>query len=248
MTATETADFTEGAYRRALEVAKGRFRFEPFGTPCVEPHVLWRHDVDFSIHRAVSLARIEVEEGVTATYFLLLHSTFYNLLERPVADMARRIVHGAGHRLGLHFDSGFYGQIGSAEELDRRVSKEQAVLADIVEAPVEAVAFHNPGMANDDLAFGADEIGGLANAYASSLRERYAYVSDSNGYWRFRPLLDVLRDPAVERAQVVTHPAWWQVEQMAPRQRIVRCVEGRAARTLRAYDEALSSAGRRNVG
>lgn len=242
------AEFTESGYRRALVAAKERFSFEPFGTRCDGPHVLWRHDVDFSVHRAARLARIEADEGVTTTYFFLLHSNFYNLLERSVTDLARGIVHDDRHRLGLHFDSSFYGSLDSVDALGEKVATEAAFLADLLAAPVEAFAFHNPGLVNDDLAFDAGEIGGLANAYARSVKERYEYVSDSNGYWRFRRLLDVLEDPAVERAHVVTHPEWWQAEPLSPRDRVVRCVEGRAARTLAEYDDDLLKAGRENIG
>ncbi len=240
-------DFTESGYRRVVCEAKRRYRFEPFGTDCEESHVLWRHDVDFSVHRAARLAAIEVEEAVTATYFFSLHSTFYNLFERAIADLARGIIGRDGHRLGLHFDSDFYDSVTSADDLAQKVTAEAALLRDLLEAPVEAVSFHNPGLEHDDLSFDADEIAGLVNAYGRSLRERYGYVSDSNGYWRFRRLLDVVSEAAEERLHVLTHPEWWQPEAMAPRERIVRCVEGRAAHTLRDYDDRLARAARVNV-
>ena len=101
--------FTEQAYRQLVEAAAERYRFEPFGTATTEPHVLWRHDVDSSVHRALRTAEIEAEAGVRATYFFFLHSWFYNLLEREVLDRARAILE-LGHWAGLHFDSGFYGE------------------------------------------------------------------------------------------------------------------------------------------
>ncbi|MHB8693419.1 MAG: polysaccharide deacetylase family protein [Solirubrobacteraceae bacterium] len=240
------ADFTEASYRELLRAARRRFRFEFFGTACDEPHVIWRHDVDFSVHRSASLARIEQEEGVVSTYFFLFHSSFYNLFERSVADLAREIA-GRGHRVGLHFDSGFYDRIDSITDLAEKLNHEAGLLGDLLRAPVEAFAYHNPGSVHDDLAFDGDVIAGLANAYGRTLRERYAYVSDSNGYWRFQRLLDLLVEGSDDRLQVVTHPAWWQVNAMPPRQRIVRCVEGRATRTLRDYDDALVAMGRSNV-
>jgi hypothetical protein len=49
-------EFTEAAYRRILQAAKGHYRFERFGTSSAEPHVLWRHDIDISVHRALRIA------------------------------------------------------------------------------------------------------------------------------------------------------------------------------------------------
>jgi hypothetical protein len=245
-TAGAATDFTESAYRGILAAAKRSYGFEPFGTDCKTPHLLWRHDVDVSVQRAARLAEIEAEEGVLATYFFWFHSPFYNLLERNVVDAARRALN-AGHRLGLHFDSGFYGVMTSPDEFATRVAHEASLLGELLERSVEAVSCHNPGAVNDDLAFDADHMAGLVNAYGRGIRERYGYLSDSNGHWRFRRMLDVLTDAHDERLQVLTHPEWWQAEVMPPRQRIVRCVEGRAARTLRDYDDALVAMGRLNL-
>jgi hypothetical protein len=240
-------DFTESGYRRVLHAAKSRYRFEPFGTECAEPHALWRHDVDFSVHRAARLAAIEVEEGVTATYFFSLHSTFYNLLERGIADLAHGIVGRDGHRLALHFDVAFYDAVTSVDDLAERVAAEAVLVHDLLGQTVEAVSFHNPGLVHDELPIDADEIAGIANASGRSLQQRYSYVSDSNGYWRFRRLLDVVTEGSEPRLHVLTHPEWWQAEPMAPRARVVRCVEGRATSTLRDYDQRLADAGRPNV-
>jgi hypothetical protein len=242
------SEFTEPAYERLLTEAKKRFRFEPLGTDFAGSHVLWRHDVDLSVHRAARIAAIEAAGGVSATYLFGFHSPFYNLLERPVADLARRIVHEYGHRLGLHFDSAFYGRLESEQDLEGRLKHEASLLSELVEARVEAFSFHNPQTVNDDFAFDADEIAGLVNASGSTLRERYTYVSDSNGFWRFCHLRDVLADADEERLHVLTHPEWWQAEGMPPRERVVRCIEGRATRTLREYDELLAYYGRLNVG
>jgi hypothetical protein len=236
------ADFTEQEYRRALALARRSYEFEPFGTESTERHVLWRHDVDASVHRAARLAAIEAEEGVRATYFLSFHSSFYNLLERPVLEAARALV-AAGHWLGLHFDSSF--PVGG--DVAERIGREAAQLADLFERPVATFSFHNPGLVNDDLALADDTVAGLVNAYGRRIRERYSYVSDSNGYWRHERLFDVLEE-APPRLHVLTHPEWWQEKPLPPRDRIVRCAEGRARAAIDEYDAALAAAGRENIG
>jgi len=238
-------DFTEAAYRRMLEVARERYAFEHFGTELDAPHVLWRHDVDFSVHRALRMAQIESDLGLSSTYFLLLHSQFYNLLEASVRDLAVEI-RELGHQIGLHFDAGYHGGGGSLADLEHRAGWERDLVSETVGAEVATLAFHIPevtGVAGVE----DDTIAGMVNAGGRSLRERYSYVSDSNGYWRHRRLPEVLQDGSEERLHVLTHPGWWQPTAMSPRDRLSRCVEGRARSSEAWYDELVAAWGRENV-
>jgi hypothetical protein len=235
------ADFTEASYERIVAAARESYAFEPFGTTSEDAHVLWRHDVDLSVHRALRLAEIEAEAGVRSTYFLLLHSEFYNLLERSVLDRARRIA-ALGHWIGLHFDPAF--RDGAADPASV-ISAEQRLLEDICEAPVTALSLHTPGVTSIPQAED-DVIGGMVNAYGRSIAERYRYVSDSNGHWRFDPLPAMIEAAAEPRLHVLTHPEWWQSRPMSPRDRVERCITGRAMHVGRAYDELLARHGRQN--
>jgi hypothetical protein len=239
-------DFTEDSYRVMLELAREGYSFEPFGSSAEGPHVLWRHDVDFSVHRALRLAEIESEQEVRATYFLSLHSELYNLLEAPVFARVKAIIE-LGHWAGLHFDASFYEGIESEVALAERISFERGLLEQLLERPVGALSFHNPDETENPF-YDAAEIAGMVNAYGAELRQRYAYVSDSNGYWRHQRLPDLLAERTEPRLHVLTHPEWWQAEAMSPRERLARCIEGRARATGRWYDEALEAWGRENVG
>src|ERR1700753_465216 len=105
---SDAADFTEAGYRGIVVEAKRRWRFLTYAeTTDAERGCLWRHDIDFSVHRALRLATIEAEESVRATYFVLLHSSFYNALEPEVAARIREIA-GFGHDLAIHIDPASY--------------------------------------------------------------------------------------------------------------------------------------------
>lgn len=58
-------EFTEVGFRNLLRQMKtARYRFARYGENAGDRHVIWRHDVNCSMHRAAMLAAIEAEEGV----------------------------------------------------------------------------------------------------------------------------------------------------------------------------------------
>lgn len=238
-------DFTESGFRDVLAAAKARYVFEPYGTETDEPHVLWRHDVDYSVQRALALARIEDEHDIRATYFFLLHSELYNLLELEVFRRAQQIV-AMGHSVGLHFDAAFYGGFDSEDALAVKLGAEADLLEQLFERPVRVFSLHNTEV-SDSARFDADEIAGRLNATGRAIQARYRYVSDSNGYWRFEPLLDVIESGGHPRLHVLTHPEWWQPEAMSPRARIARCIDGRSRFAGDSYDRLLATYGRLNL-
>lgn len=237
-------DFTRSNYSNLIKVAKDKYHFCNF-TDFVghERYVIWRHDVDASAHSAVRLAEIEAENNVNATYFLHLHSVFYNALEKNIIECFMKILN-LGHNLGLHFDSDFYGNLDQSK-FEYWLRYEAEILESIFKVPIKVFSFHNT--TPFAMACTEHEYAGLINATSSYFREKVAYCSDSNGYWRFRRLEDVLHDPQIQRLQVLTHPEWWQEEEMSPRQRILRCIDGRAKKTIEKYDRALREFGRENV-
>jgi len=87
----------------------------------------------------------------------------------------------------------------------------------------------------------------MINAYSKYLKSNFGYCSDSNGYWRFERLEDVLKEAKHEKLQVLTHPGWWVETPMSPRQRIQRCIDGRAINVGKNYDDLLNRMCRENV-
>jgi hypothetical protein len=87
----------------------------------------------------------------------------------------------------------------------------------------------------------------MINTSADYFQQKVGYCSDSNGYWRFRRLEDVLRERRDECLQVLTHGEWWQEDVMSPKQRFERCVQDWAGKAQAWYDDVLRDAGRENV-
>ena len=238
------ADFTRANYAALVRMALGAYPARTYKDFSGEARfVLWRHDVDFSLHSALKLAQIEAGQGLVATYFLLPHSEFYNLLERECAGIARSIL-ALGHRLGLHLDHRFW-QVKDEPALVRVLAVEKKLLEDCFEQEVEAFSFHVPDDAS--ARFGGDSYAGLVNAYSAYFKSSVGYCSDSNGYWRHRRLEDVLRERRDAKLQVLTHPEYWQDTVMSPRERVERCIRGRADKTREWYRDILQKTGRENV-
>lgn len=239
-------DFTEQAFRELLGKLKAEgYRFAGYGDAGEGRRVIWRHDVDFSMHRASALAEIEAQEAVIATYFVNPRSTFYNVLEPAIMELVRRIA-GLGHEIGLHFDSAAYAtEKWEPDFLEKCVERERHLLQFALEVPIRSLSWHNPDLSNL-LDFDAEEIAGMKNAYSGRLRNEYKYCSDSNGYWRFQPMSAVIAE-GHPRLHLLTHPEWWTKERLPPSERVDRAILGRARRVRREYDAGLERAGRRNI-
>lgn len=226
-------------------MAGERFGFLRFGASAEsECAALWRHDIDFSPQRALALARIERDQEVTATYFVQISSRYYSPFEPETAAVLREIV-SYGHDIGLHFDAEVVAH-HRTPDYSRRLKFEASILAEVVETRVDSFSLHNPTTI-PGLQFAQTEAG-LINASHPCFQQDFVYCSDSNGTWRHRSLSEVVADPTVRRLYALTHPEWWQDSFMSPRDRIQRCIDGRARRAGRYYDELLERYGRPNLG
>jgi hypothetical protein len=90
-------------------------------------------------------------------------------------------------------------------------------------------------------------LGGMLNVYSSYFQKNVPYVSDSNGYWRFKRLKEVLTSATEPCLQVLTHPEWWQEKLMSPKEKVWRCIDGRAESTKALYLKNLAEAGRQVI-
>lgn len=237
-------DFTTSRYEELIRHAREKYTPRTFLSYSPgERFILIRHDVDVSINRALALAKIEERLGVSGTYLVNVHSSFYNIAERNQVMLLRQIL-DRGHTLGLHFDPSHY-QIENESELAVLVHREAEWLELLIGVRPEAVSFHNPSQRH--LTWNAESYSGLINCYSDYLMRSVPYVSDSNGYWRFRQLDQVLLDESEPCLQILVHPEWWQEEEMPPRQRLFRSSYGRAASTMADNDALLLDMERLNI-
>lgn len=241
----EYADFTEARYRAYLRQAKATYRFVRYGEQVEERSILWRHDLDTSMQRALRLAQIEKEEDVVATHFLFPRCLYYNLLNPVIKQIVHEII-SLGHDIGLHFDPTSLPHGSSRADFEAAVGLERDLLEREFGARPTAVSFHLYGVLTEPV---PDDplIAGLVNAYSAQLRASHGYVSDSNGIWLHRRLPEVLDAASENHLQVLTHPEWWTEDVHPPRRRLQQAIDDQAKLMAVWYDDIVARSGRPNL-
>ncbi len=238
------SDFTVEHYVQLIKAAKENYSFVGYNDfDKNTKFVIWRHDIDFSPHRALRLAEIEKEEGVRTTYFIHLHNEFYNIFEKKIFDIIKKIIY-IGHDIGIHFDTHFY-DINTEEAIENNLHKEKNILQELFDVPIHSFSFHNTNAFI--MSCRKWKYAGLVNAYAEYFQKDVTYCSDSNGYWRYQRMHDVIIRGNAQRLHLLTHPEWWQEEIMSPYQKIERAIQGRAEKNRKYYKDLLAASGMKNI-
>jgi hypothetical protein len=193
-------------YREILEAARaGGYRFARFGEGPEPGDLFLRHDIDLSLDAALTMAELEAELGVQATYLLMTESVFYNLASSE-GVAATEALRGLGHSVGLH-------------------AVYPNVLLDVRFDPV--VSWHNPRPEHM-----SDEISGAVNVYAERYFSPETYRSDSNQHWRSGCPHEELRATGFPWLQILVHPAIWVYPGATMGQTMRALVEVESARRL----------------
>ena len=170
-------------YAELLDATRqGGYRFATFDKEPRLGDLLLRHDIDMSLDAALTMAELEAESGVAATYFLMKRSEFYNL-EAPSGVQAIARLRELGHRVALH-------AVYPDATLDERFD------------PV--FAWHVP-----DPEYMTVTVAGAVNVMQPGYFDPDNYRSDSNQHWRNGCPHEELASGAFEWLQLLVHPEIW---------------------------------------
>lgn len=236
-------DFLLTNYRNLLELAKTNYKFINLLSFQGEKEIFLRHDVEFSIPIALRMAEIEARLEINSTYFLQVHSEFYNPLDKESFNSIKKIM-VLGHRIGLHFDSHFWGII-SEDELEKYLEIDKTTLEKYFEQEIRVFSFHN----TTDFVLSCEKVtyAGMLNVYSKYFKEKVGYCTDSTGYWRYERLEDRLGAAKDDFLQILIHDGMWQDEVLPPRQRIFKVIDDRANYLKKFYDEVLKKFEVKNI-
>ena len=233
-------------YCNILETASKNFKFIKFDEKFNENDkvILWRHDIDISPQRALFMAKKEAEFGIQGYYFVQVTSIFYNVLEQRISEIIQEIS-SLGHIIGVHFDASIYDG-KSLSQIESKLKFEANILKNIINNEIDIFSIHNPTTLKN---FESDNLNyfGFFNASSSELYKKYTYCSDSNGYWRYETLENLILNNNTKKLYVLTHPVWWQEIDMPPREKILRSILGRSNYSIKYYDNLLKINNRKNI-
>jgi hypothetical protein len=169
------------AYAALLDAAAD-YRFVHFDHEPRPGEIFLRHDVDLSLAAAGRLAELEAQHGVSATYFLMTRSVFYNLASTQGERTVERL-RALGHRVGLH-------AVHPHLDLDTRFDR--------------VLAWHNP-----DPEFMREPVDGIVNVMSRPWFDAEHYRSDSNQHWRSGDPTSALAAGDFDWLQLLIHPEIW---------------------------------------
>lgn len=102
-----------------------------------EKTVILRHGVDFSLEKALKMAELESGLNVSAIYFVLLSTDFYNIASKKSIEIIKKII-SLGGIIGLHFDEQKY-QVKTKEDLTEYVKYEADILSKIIGEKINGI-------------------------------------------------------------------------------------------------------------
>lgn len=183
-----------------------------------EKCVIFRHDVDSSIEKALELAKIERLKDIKSTYFMLLSTNFYNIFSKDSYRMLSEII-DLGHEIGLHFDETRY-EIKSNEEFKLHVENEIKVLEILFKKPIRSVSMHRPSkwVLDNDIVFD-----NIVNSYSNDFFKSFKYVSDSRMNWR-EDVVKIIKSDEYKKLHILTHPFWYAENNESMKDKLTRFI------------------------
>ena len=208
--------FSYAEYRNIITLVKQNLPIMDFSevNDDVNSFCVLRHDIEFSIDRALEMAYIEHEDlNVHSTYTVQLRNNTYNALSQKNIEAIQKI-ESMGHYIGLHQNP---PQMPD-DELVGYILKDIETLEHYYGFEVDRFAFHrcgsNPGILEKYV-----EVPGKINCYAKEFFHYFSgdkpeelrvhYLADSNHTWKYGHPFNIDYWDLPQKMQLLTHPYSW---------------------------------------
>jgi hypothetical protein len=239
--ATTSDYFSHQLYAEILQRAKSLgYQFPTVselktGAHSLPKFLLLRHDIDVSPRYALRMAELEHDMGVRSSYYVLLHSLYYNPAANPHWDALRTIV-SMGFEVGLHYETDFFENRGM--DPLQGILHDVLALENILQIKVLSISQHRP--ASSTLLEKLNEH--YVDAYNRDLMENVRYISDSGHKWRGKSLMDTLGKE--DRIHALVHPVTWMFGELDMTGTYLRAGDEITAEIHRSLQDFISSTNR----
>jgi hypothetical protein len=207
-TLEELKDFTLESYVKLLKYLNQVYTIVPFcRLPNKDiPYLILRHDVDISLSDALKMAQIEKDLDIRSTYFILLSSKFYNVLEDENIEILRQISR-LGHEIGLHYHPAQYRLYNRNPE--KTLEIEIRLLEHLIGKKIHSIARHG-AWDRDPFA----RIKKYINANHLYFRGDLFLHESGRAWTPLQGLITLLNNPP-KRSQLLIHPENWQEDKIS---------------------------------
>ncbi len=180
--------------------------------------VILRHDIDFSLEKALEFAELENYKGIKSTYFVLLSTDFYNVFSKKANGIIKGII-DLGHQIGLHFDEKRY-KISNVRELEHWVKREIDILGYAIDKELKVVSMHRPSkwVLENDIQFE-----GIINSYSKIYMEEFKYLSDSRMHWR-ENVISIIQSKRYDKLHILAHPFWYLHNEVTMKDKLINFI------------------------
>jgi hypothetical protein len=174
--------------------------------------IVLRHDVEFSVERALQMAILESNLGIHSSYLFQIRNDAYNLFSSRNIQAIRQIQQ-LGHYIGLHVH---LGMLDRSDQLQDYIIQDVEMMEKMLHISIDRFSYHRPS--NEVLSIKL-KIEGLVNTYDDlyfEFREKdlidlkIKYIADSKHQWKYG-YPDQKMIHANSKIQLLIHPDEWTV-------------------------------------
>lgn len=246
-------DFSYEKYRYIIQQIKQQYAIcgsELVVSAPEQSSAFLRHDVDFSLEYSKIMALIEAEEKVKATYYIMLCSPFYDFRQKHNLNIIHDI-YDMGHQIGLHYDSEYLNDLPPTnhERFLETLLEQKQYLEKTTGLAINTFSLHNPTYLLEKT---FNQIKNnryyyeMTNVYYKFLNNNIKYNSDSNGYWRYESIDEVIDPVLFPYLHLLLHPFWWSNPDLSPREKVENLLGNQSNKILETYDLILKNENRIN--
>ena len=165
-------------------------------------NIILRHDVDFDTNYALNIAKVEKKLKIKSTFFFLMKSKSYNILDPEEIERINHI-NSMGHEISIHFDPSIYNKKNVLQGL----KQEKKLFESLFNKKIRVISFHRPNKKFINL---NTKILGLNHTYQDIFKKDITYFADSRNIFRYGNPLKSIEFKNKLSLQISLHPIWWQ--------------------------------------